>query len=144
MKKSVFTLIAVLVLSTSTSFAQRYGGSRQNGGNTMQNVMSSRSGNRSNMNAARHDSRTGGVVRYVESRPVPVVHHVAPAPVPVVRYHHHHPVPPVHVVHRPAPVYVEPVYVAPAPPPVVIHNSTAAGIVAGAVTVTALAALLCH
>ena len=143
MKKSVFTLIAVLVLSTSTSFAQRYGGSRQDGGNSMQNVMSGRNGNRGGMNAGHHETRPAGVVRYTECRPAPIVHHVAPAPVPVVRYHHH-PVPPVHVVHRPAPVYVEPVYVAPAPPPVVVHNSTAAGIVAGAVTVTALAALLCH
>lgn len=143
MKKSVFTLIAVLVLGTTTMNAQRYGGGRHDNGSRVENMQRGRGGRE----AVRGTTRYGGggyiatprrevIVERGYGRPCP-----PPPPVRVV----HHPVRPVHVVHhRPAPVYVEPVCVAPCPPPVVVHNSTAAGIVAGAITVTALAALLAH
>lgn len=139
MKKSVFTFIAVLVFGTTTINAQRSGGNRQNNGSRVENIQRGR-GSREVVSGTRYNG--GGrivaprreVIVETGRRPCP------PAPVRVV----HHPVRPVHVVHRPAPVYVEPVYVAPAPPPVVVSNSTAAGIVAGAITVTALAALLAN
>ena len=136
MKKSVLAIIAVLVLSTNATYAQRYGGARTQSGrieNTHGRTHNEiRAGNR-----APHNN----VAVYPEHRnhaPAPVMHR-SPAPVRVV----HHPVRPV-VVHRPAPVYVGPAYVAPAPPVHVVHSSTAAGIVAGAVVGTVIGALLCN
>ncbi len=147
MKESVFTIIAVLVLGTTTMQAQRYGGNRQNRGFRVENAQYSRGGHHMGSHGSVYYQGGGcygaprrEVIVERQCRPCPL----PPAPVRVV----HHPVRPVHVIHRPAPVYVEPVcvepvYVAPAPRPVV-HHSSAVGIVAGAVVGTAIAALLCN
>lgn len=144
--KTLMTMIAVLVLSTTTSYAQRYGGRTDNS-----RVGTSRNeGRRMNDVDVRHHGSApshgysigGGYHRpapVVHHRPAPVVHH-RPAPVVYHRpYYYSRPVPVVY--HRPAPVYVEPVYVETVP---VHHSGVAAGVVAGAVVGTVIGALLCN
>lgn len=151
--KTLMTMIAVLVLSTTTSYAQRYGG-RTNGNRVETNRNASRE-----MNGGVHqgnngrgysigDNRGGAHVGgnhhsapVVHHSPAPVVHH-RPAPVvhhrPAPVVYHHRPV----VYHHPAPaVYAEPVYVEPVP---VHHSGVAAGVVAGVVVGTVIGALLCN
>ena len=145
--KTLMTMIAVLVLSTTTTYAQRYGG-RTNGNR----VETSRNASRE-MNGGMHQGNGGHGYSIGDNKGSAHIggnHHSAPAvhhsPAPVV---HHSPAPAVHhrpapVVyhHRPAPVvYAEPVYVETVP---VHHSGTAAGIVAGAVVGTVIGALLCN
>ena len=138
--KTLMTMIAVLVLSTTTSYAQRYGG-RTNGNR----VETSRNDNRKmNSGNVQHRDATpnrGYSIGGRDHHSAPVVHH---NPAPVV---HHRPAPVIHhrpapvVYHHTAPVYVEPVYVEPVP---VHHSGVAAGVVAGAVVGTVIGALLCN
>ncbi len=157
--KTLMTMIAVLVLSTTTSYAQRYGGrtngnrvetNRNEGRRMSDGIRQGNSGRGYTIGDNRGCMHVGGnhhSAPAVHHSPAPVVHH-SPAPVvhhrpaPVVHhrpYHYSRPVPVVH--HHPAPVYVEPVYVEPVP---VHHSGTAAGLVAGAVVGTVIGALLCN
>ena len=146
MKKTVFTLIAVLVLSTTTSYAQRYGGRRDTRVNSgMQH--NNANGNHDNEMHKGNNMHNPGLVNKSNVNhhaPAPV-HHAAPAhPTPVHPAPMHHPTP---IVHYPAPVHHHaPVIVEPAPHPVhVVHSSiTPAGLVAGAVIGTVIGALLCQ
>ena len=142
MKKSVFTWIAVLMLGSTTSMAQRHvgngemarGGSHQ----VAQNVGSRRGGYQDDMYAAPrggyvrgHRDGVRNERRVIENHGPRVIHHaprmvVHPAPVP--------PPPPC------APV--------PPPPPPVRHHHTVhvspEGVVVGAIVGTVIGALLSH
>lgn len=145
MKKTVFTIIAVLVLSSTTSFAQRYGGRMDTQVNSSVKQSKPTGNKRNDMHKGNnvHIQKLmqpihGKEPHTVHNTPAPVVYH---APAPVV---HHTPAPIVHhvpVIPHPAPVIVEP---APRPPHVVHTTVSPAGFVVGAVVGTVIGALLCN
>ena len=140
MKKTVFTIIAVLVLSSTTSFAQRYGGRRdtQVNSSVKQSKPTGNKGNDLHKGNNVHIQKPVHVMQPIHGKEPHIVHH---APAPVV---HHTPAPIVHhvpVIPHPAPVIVEP---APRPPHVVHTTVSPAGFVVGAVVGTVIGALLCN
>lgn len=141
MKKSVFTLLALMLLSTSTGFAQRHGGrvamngngqrmERPYGGRGDDMYGVARNGGRPMQGHHPHDMRGGHPGGYVVNHPPRVVEHVVySAPVPP---------PPAPVLPPPSP---RPAPLPPPPPPV---HHVPAGVVAGAVIGTVIGALICH